>query len=610
MHIILGLFAIILFGCSKSEKDSSLHNPISTCLKQASEFRRSNPREAIPILLRCDSMANKPDIDKELKFKTAITLAETYFRIRSLDSVQYYLDKADKQRASEKNNAELYRTKGNLFWAYEQHDSALFYYNKSLIIFEKLEDLKSQAYLKFNMANILSKRGQKAESLEKYLEAIEYFEKDGNYYDVAGAYTNAAGIMEAIGNYEGAKEYIRKALSIATNYKLKERLPMVYSRMASIYIKLVEPDSALYYHMLPFHDKSAQLNKTYQMISYNNIGDIYYEFYQKDSIDKAKHYFEMSLQLANELNHEFGKKINQFYLLNIQIYSEPNINYNSTIQKLEEFKPFLQKGEHPDVMEDFYNALSFAYKKKGEYELAFDLHRKSDSIIISTLNNSVQEKVLFVENQYQTKLRDEELSSKEKLLKKNKLILQIVLLASVLTIFFILYQVRLQKKKHSLLKELNNLTIKDKENAENELKMQKKELASALLNLSHTKEMLQYIKQQISIVVKNKRGISFKDFRHIFKNIDEQSGDSYWEEFYSRFEELQSDFMNKLISRHEKLTPNEIRICVLLRLNLSSKDIANLTNRSLRTVENIRYSIRKKMDLTESESLTRYILSI
>ena len=61
---------------------------------------------------------------------------------------------------------------------------------------------------------------------------------------------------------------------------------------------------------------------------------------------------------------------------------------------------------------------------------------------------------------------------------------------------------------------------------------------------------------------------------------------------------------------HPKLTPNDLRLCAYLRLNLSSKEIAPLLNISPKSVEVKRYRLRKKMELPHEASLTNYILEI
>jgi DNA-binding CsgD family transcriptional regulator len=68
--------------------------------------------------------------------------------------------------------------------------------------------------------------------------------------------------------------------------------------------------------------------------------------------------------------------------------------------------------------------------------------------------------------------------------------------------------------------------------------------------------------------------------------------------------------LKKVKEKHPKLTPNDLRLCAYLRLNLSSKEIAPLLNISPRSVEVKRYRLRKKMDLPHDFNLTNYILEI
>ncbi|OYT12319.1 MAG: hypothetical protein B6I18_01010 [Bacteroidetes bacterium 4572_112] len=75
-------------------------------------------------------------------------------------------------------------------------------------------------------------------------------------------------------------------------------------------------------------------------------------------------------------------------------------------------------------------------------------------------------------------------------------------------------------------------------------------------------------------------------------------------------EKSNRDFYSKLNSKFPNLTNNEQRLCTLLRLNLSSKEIANIQNITEKSVEMNRYRLRKKIQIPSSESLTEYIKSI
>ena len=80
--------------------------------------------------------------------------------------------------------------------------------------------------------------------------------------------------------------------------------------------------------------------------------------------------------------------------------------------------------------------------------------------------------------------------------------------------------------------------------------------------------------------------------------------------FYLYVEETNSDFFLKLERNFPALTLKEKQLAALLRLNLSSKDIAHLQNISAKSVEMNRYRLRQKMNLETGDSLTELINKI
>ena len=65
--------------------------------------------------------------------------------------------------------------------------------------------------------------------------------------------------------------------------------------------------------------------------------------------------------------------------------------------------------------------------------------------------------------------------------------------------------------------------------------------------------------------------------------------------------------MRMLSQRYPNLTPGELKVCALLKVNLSNKEIANLLSVSIRNVESHRYWIRKKMGLSSDVNLSVYL---
>mgnify|MGYP001600255366 FL=1 len=139
----------------------------------------------------------------------------------------------------------------------------------------------------------------------------------------------------------------------------------------------------------------------------------------------------------------------------------------------------------------------------------------------------------------------------------------------------------------------------------NEVTSKSRELTSSTMGLIKKNELLNTIKKELTYL---KEGAKIKP---VIKIINESLGDNNdWEMFQEAFNNTDSDFLKKVKNIHPTLTPNDLKLCVYLRLNLSSKEIAPLLNISPRSVEIKRYRLRKKMDLQHKKSLVEYILEI
>jgi DNA-binding CsgD family transcriptional regulator len=80
--------------------------------------------------------------------------------------------------------------------------------------------------------------------------------------------------------------------------------------------------------------------------------------------------------------------------------------------------------------------------------------------------------------------------------------------------------------------------------------------------------------------------------------------------FYSNFEKMYPNFSHSLKKISPNISANELKLCALLRLNLSSKEIGQLLNITQDSVNKARYRIRKKLELTSKEDIFTTLLNI
>lgn len=176
-----------------------------------------------------------------------------------------------------------------------------------------------------------------------------------------------------------------------------------------------------------------------------------------------------------------------------------------------------------------------------------------------------------------------------------------------------------QKQKEKLIEE-NNLLLEIQE-LENEQQLMKlrneqlsqdvdnknRELAVSTMSLNSKNELLAFIKEDLKKTAQNDSSNIKSVISTINKNITEEDS---WNVFKEAFDSADKDFLKRIKQMHPVLTPNDLRLCAYLRLNLSSKEIAPMFNISVRSVEIKRYRLRKKMDLQHEIGLVEYILAV
>ncbi len=200
--------------------------------------------------------------------------------------------------------------------------------------------------------------------------------------------------------------------------------------------------------------------------------------------------------------------------------------------------------------------------------------------------------------------------------------LLICLMIGFVLIYFVhkRYQKYYQDKHQKIIAENNLLLeLKELENQKEIMKIKNeqltkdvdqinKELAASTMTLLKKDELLRIIKEDLKNTTDAQ---STKKIKSVINVINRSvKDDSQWNVFKDAFDKADNDFIKKIKEAHPSLTPNDLRLCAYLRLNLSSKEIAPLLNISVRSVEIKRYRLRKKMDLEHEKSLVDYILSI
>jgi DNA-binding CsgD family transcriptional regulator len=131
------------------------------------------------------------------------------------------------------------------------------------------------------------------------------------------------------------------------------------------------------------------------------------------------------------------------------------------------------------------------------------------------------------------------------------------------------------------------------------------------MHLVQKGELLGNIKEEMSRIKKNANGHAAPDeFKKIMRILGEENKmDKDWEQFAQHFDHVHSDFLKNIKLIYPNLSPHELKLCAYLRMNLSSKEIAQLESISVRGVEIGRYRLRKKLKISTETNLFDFLLT-
>ncbi len=125
---------------------------------------------------------------------------------------------------------------------------------------------------------------------------------------------------------------------------------------------------------------------------------------------------------------------------------------------------------------------------------------------------------------------------------------------------------------------------------------------SFLINLLSQINELQATTPSKNKLLKNK-------INQIEINIESQTNDNSWKRFLYYFQQIHPNFEKSLIENHSDLKPSDVKLAIFLRLNLSSKEIAEIAFLQVNSVKTARYRLRKKLKLATGDNLNSYLLS-
>ncbi len=185
-----------------------------------------------------------------------------------------------------------------------------------------------------------------------------------------------------------------------------------------------------------------------------------------------------------------------------------------------------------------------------------------------------------------------------------KLIVALIISALLLSAMYFYEQRTKDIHNRQLLDaERQILELKNK-NLAAQINSKNSKLLFSSTQMAHKNEILSSVKEDLKELIINPKVNISKTIRKLDRELESED---YWKEFNLYFNEVDTKFIDSIVFKHKNLTQNDVRLCGLLRLNLSTKEISTLLNVSIRGVEKSKYRLKKRLELTPEEDLLQYI---
>ena len=446
--------------------------------------------------------------------------------------------------------------------------------------------------------------------------ALNYAHLTNSIEIIIEAYTAYAEIQLSNKNYKEALNYYNKVLQSDINQNTIKHITQTLTSIANI-----KKTEKKYQEALTLIDSSLKLSDIYSFndLKIKNYGlkgcilDSIKEF------DSARSYYKKAIELAYS-SKEFDECAKNMYDLGLL-----NMNHKNTYKAIEVFKILADSTETFKMYDLCYSAnyqLSKCHATYGNYKEAYNFLYKYDVYNTIAKNQNEEKKIKDIHTSYLLSLNINELKAKEledakiRNYQKNVIILtsSIIIILISLVIILILFS----KNK--------NLSHKSKETAyeqqlkidqmENELmEIQLKNNKESLINLAlHFKSYIEYInplKSKLKEAIDAPESEQKNKLKNIYTEI--QNNNSLFnntENLHKQINEIYKDFIDRLDQKYPTLTKSEKRLCTMLYINMSSKEIAIISNTTIRSVETSRYRLRKKFNLTRDEDMVNFLRSI
>jgi tetratricopeptide (TPR) repeat protein len=550
IYLLISLQASFACAQQKDDVQPATTTHIDQLLDRIETLRTSHTDSALLLALHTLELSQKIKYQNG-EVATMNYLAEIYWEKTDLKTALDFADKA-KAKAQKLNDKTAYADAlliiGKIYTDLGDYNKSADLNYEALRIFDKLKNREGTSRALNRIGYVYFEQGNFPKALEYYTQSLQIAREIDNQAGIARGLNNIAACHGIMGNLEQCELYIRQALTISSRLEQKLMIGINYLNLG-----LLLQDSKNYDSAFIYLQKAATI-----FTEQNNIPKLTSVYLSLSEYFKERKEFQKALDYANmaweegarhklkKTKYEAAGQLHAIYLLQ-------------------------------DDLVDAYKYSTLQYQMKDSLEIERSMTRLSQ---------------LEMMYDFEKQQNAEKLSQQAR---EFTLILLLTILISLsgLAIVAIVARNRIRAKNAIILQK----------QLENDIDSKNKELTANVMALMRKNETLADIAGKLMEIrdeaVKEETKFAIKK---IAGDLQKTTDDEIWKEFEVRFMQVHHDFYQKLISRFPNLTPTEQRLCAFLRLNMTSKEISELTGQRTGTLEIARSRLRKKLGIANTQA--------